>query len=212
MLIKCTMREGVTEAVIEGYRYTFRPDAAGNPLCSVTKEAHIKQLLDMGSHCYVEYHPPIPVEQMAAKDILAAPEGVYEEEKAQIRQDIADGEQIEAEKKEKAAQDPEARLKALEDKQAAEDPPAVAQSAAAGMAEAKIKTIINSFKTLDKKRFSGWLEANRDQIITMPEDVKIALAKKVKKNWPKLDPEIPGLDLEKYANSTDATNKGHRNK
>ena len=50
MLIKCTMREGITEADIEGYRYTFRPDAAGNPLCNVTKEGHIRQFLNMGPH------------------------------------------------------------------------------------------------------------------------------------------------------------------
>lgn len=213
MLIKCTMREGITEADIEGFRYTFRPDKDGNPICSVTKEGHIKQLLNMGPHCYIEFNPPIPVEQMAAKDILAAPDGIYEEEKAKIRQDIADGERLDAERAAQDKKTTEARLKALEDeKEKADEAPAVTQSAAASLAENRIEAIIKSFKTLSKERFGAWLEANTDQIGAMPEDVKIELAKKIKKNWPKLDPEIPGLDLEKYAKRTHATDKGHSNK
>jgi len=119
---------------------------------------------------------------------------------------------LEAEQAEKKAQDPEARLKKLEDKQ---DPPAekpvIKQSAAAGLAETRIREIINSFRTLSKKRFESWLENNRDQIKMMPIDVKAALAKKIIKTWPGKDPEIDGLNLEQYANSTDATDKGHSN-
>jgi uncharacterized membrane protein YheB (UPF0754 family) len=165
----------------------------------------------MGPHCYAEFHPPIPVEQMAAKDILAAPEGVYEAEKAKIRQDIADGERIDAQRAADKKTTTEARLKALEDEQK-EEKPDVTQSAAAGMAENRIEAIINSFKTLSKKLFGDWLEANNDQIGAMPEDVKVELAKKIKKNWPKLDPEIPGLDLKKYAKRTDTTHKRHSDK
>lgn len=209
MLIKCTMREGITEADIEGYRYTFRPDEAGNPLCSVTKEGHIKQLLNMGPHCYVEYLPKVPYEQMSAKDILALPDGEAEDHKLRIREDQERADAIEAEKKEKAAQTPEARLKKLEDKAAQETP--VKQSAAAGLAEKRITELINSFKTLSKKRFETWLENNRDQIGMMPIDVKAELAKKIMKVFPGLDPEIEGLNLEQYATSTDATNKGHSN-
>jgi hypothetical protein len=209
MLIKCTMREGITEADIEGYRYTFRPDEAGNPLCSVTKEGHIKQLLNMGPHCYVEYLPKVPYEQMSAKDIMALPDGEAEDHKLRIREEQDRADAIEAEKKEKAAQDPEARLKKLEDDKAA-DPP-IKQSAAANLAETRITELINSFRTLSKKRFESWIENNRDQIGMMPIDVKAALAKKVMKAFPGLDPEIPGLNLEQYATSTDATNKGHSN-
>jgi len=212
MLIKCTMREGITEADIEGYRYTFRPDAAGNPLCNVTKEGHIKQFLNMGPHCYVEYTPKIPYEQMSAAQIFELPDGEAEDHKARIREEQARADAIEAEQAKKKAQDPEARLKKLEDKQ---DPPAekpvIKQSAAAGLAETRIREIINSFRTLSKKRFESWLENNRDQIKMMPIDVKAALAKKIIKTWPGKDPEIDGLNLEQYANSTDATDKGHSN-
>jgi len=204
------MREGITEADIEGYRYTFRPDAAGNPLCNVTKEGHIKQLLNMGSHCYVEFKPKVPYEQMSAAEIFALPDGEAEDHKARIREEQARADAIEAEKKDKAAQDPEARIKALEDKQKDTTPP-VQQSAAANLAETRITEIINSFRTLSKKRFESWLENNRDQIKMMPIDVKAALAKKIIKTWPGKDPEIDGLNLEQYATSTDATNKGHSN-
>jgi len=210
MLLKCTMREGITEADIEGYRYTFRPDDSGNSICSITKESHIKVLLDMGPHCYQEFMPEKEIKDMSAKEIFALPEGVGEEEKKELRRQIAEAEQADkarAEAKEKA--DLEGRVKKLEK---ADEAPDVTHSAAAGLAESRIAEIIKSFKTLDKKRFGGWLESNRDQIGKMPEDVKIDLAKKIKKNWPKLDPEIPGLDLEKYGKpSTDTASKGHSN-
>jgi len=209
MLIKCTMREGITEADIEGYRYTFRPDAAGNALCNVTKEGHIKQFLNMGPHCYVEYKPKVPYEQMSAPEILALPDGEAEDHKARIKEEQARADAIEAEKADKAAQDPEARLKKLE--KAAEDPALVKQSAAANLAETRITELINSFRTLSKKRFESWIENNRDQIGMMPIDVKAALAKKIFKVFPGKDPEIEGLNLEQYATSADATNKGHSN-
>lgn len=213
MIIKCTMREGITEADIEGYRYTFRPDGAGNPLCSVTKESHIKQILDMGPHCYIEFHPPIPYSQMSAAEIMALPDGEAEDHKERIRLERERAAAIEDEKKKQAETTVDARLKKLEDNaDNGEDPdkekneaPAVSSSAAAGLAEARITEIINSFRTLSKKRFETWIENNRDQVTLMPEDVKIALAKKVVKTWPKKDPGIEGLDLEKYAPSTDAT-------
>lgn len=221
MLIKCTMREGITEADVEGYRYTFRPDNDGNPICSVTKESHIKILLDMGPRCYEEFSPPKPVEQMSAQEILSQPDGLYEDEKRRIRFEIAEAKRTEEIKQEEAdAKDPEKRLERLEEKVGirkkeeppVHEPPVVAQSSAAALAEAKITEIINSFKTLSKKRFRGWLDANHDQIGTMPEDVKVELAKKIKKNWPELDPEIPGLDLEKYGkSSTNTADKGHSN-
>jgi hypothetical protein len=209
MLIQCTMREGITEADIEGYRYTFRPDNQGNSICSVTKEGHIKELLNMGPHCYAEFKPAIPIEQMSADEILAQPEGLYEPEKATVRQQRADAAKEKAMKAAEPAQKPEEAKKA--EPETKEEKPTVTQSAAAGMAESRIEAIIKSFKTLNKERFGNWLEANHDTIATMPEDVKAELAKKVKKNWPKLDPEIPGLDLEKYAKRTDATHKGHSN-
>ena len=221
MLIKCTMREGITEADVEGYRYTFRPDKEGNPICSVTKESHIKIFLNMGSRCYEAFNPPKPVEQMSAKEFLSQPDGVYEEEKRRIRFEIAEAERTEAIKKAEAEKkDPEARLKKLEEKvgiRGKEDPIldkplVITQSAAAALAEKKIAEITNSFKTLSKKRFRGWLDANHDQIATMPEDVKFELAKKFIKNWPEMDPEIPGLDLEKYGKPSENTaNKGHSN-
>lgn len=205
MIIKCTMREGITEADIEGYRYTFKPDPNGEPICSVTKEGHIKQILDMGPHCYVEFKPPIPVEQMSAAEILAAPDGHYEVEKAQIIEDRArTAAAAEEQKAKEPAEDPEPK------KKEPEKAPEVTQSTGGQMAEARIKSIIQSFRSLDKKRFIGWLDANADQLATMPEDVKAELAKKIKKNWKK-DPKIPGLDLKKYATSTDATDKGHSN-
>jgi hypothetical protein len=213
MIIKCTMREGITEADIEGFRYTFRPDEAGNPLCSVTKEGHIKQLMLMGPHCYVEFKPNLPYEQMSADEIMALPDGQAEDHKIRIRDERARADAIEAEQAEKKAQDPEARLKKLEEKAAAgtgEDPP-TKQSAAANLAEERIRSIIQSFRTLSKKRFESWIDNNRDQIATMPEDVKAALAAKLIKHWPKSDPEIPGLNLEKYATSADDTDKGHSN-
>jgi len=216
MLIMCTMREGITEADIEGYRYTFKPDQNGNPIASVTKESHIKVLLNMGPHCYKEFRPEIPVEQMSADEILALPDGVCEEEKKEI---MRKRNEAELEKRQAAARAAAAPAKSKmpekkEEKEETEPEPApvVTQSAAAALAEAKIAEIINSFKTLSKKRFRGWLDANHDQIATMPEDVKIELAKKIKKNWPELDPEIPGLDLEKYGKpSTNTTDKGHSN-
>jgi hypothetical protein len=216
MIIKCTMREGITEADIEGYRYTFKPDPNGEPICSVTKEGHIKEILAMGPHCYVEFKPPIPVEQMSAKDILAAPEGHYEEEKAQIKEDQARADAQEAQRAEKAAQEPEAKQKDFEDriealeKEKDQEAPEVAQSTGGAMAESRIKAIIQSFRSLDKKRFTAWIDANIDQIPAMPEDVKAELAKKITKNWKK-DPKIPGLDLKKYARGTDTTDKGHSN-
>jgi len=211
MIIKCTMREGITEADIEGYRYTFRPDANGNPLCSVTKEGHVKEFLNMGRHCYVEWTPPIPVEQMSAKDILAAPEGVYEEQKAKIRQNIADGERLEIDAKAR-------REKLMAEKEKADgpgkkeedSPPAVTTSPAVALAEARIAEIINSFRTLTKKKFREWIEINRDLIPTMPEDVKAAIAKKILAKFPEEDPGITGLNLEKYA-SKDPADKGHSN-
>lgn len=217
MIIKCTMREGITEADIEGFRYTFRPDAAGNPLCSVTKEGHIQQLLRMGSHCYVQYVAKLPYEQMSAVEILALPDGEAEDHKARIREDQAKADKIDAQKAADAAKSPEARqsefedrIEAVERKQAAEAP-AVTTSAAADLAETRIRELIQSFKTLSKKRFESWIENNRDQVAAMPADVKVELAKKINKYWPDKDPDIPGLDLEKYATSTDATNKGHSN-
>ena len=213
MLIKCTMREGITEADVEGYRYTFRPDAAGNPLCNVTKEGHIKVFLNMGPNCYVEYKPKIPYEQMSAAEIMALPDGEAEDHKARLKLEQERADAIEAQKAEKAAKTPEARLKKLEDKAAAEEdsPPAVKQSAAANLAEKRITELINSFKTLSKKRFETWIENNRDQIGMMPIDVKAEIAKKIMKVFPGLDPEIEGLNLEQYATSADATDKGHSN-
>lgn len=216
MIIKCTMREGITEADIEGYRYIFKPDPNGEPLCSVTKEGHIKEILAMGPHCYVEFKPPVPVEQMSAAEILAAPEGHYEEEKAQIKDDQARAAAIEEQQAADKAKEPDAKEQESEDRiselEKADPAPKVAQSSGGQMAEARIKSIIQSFRSLDKKRFIGWLDANADQLATMPEDVKAELAKKIKKNWKK-DPKIPGLDLKKYGTtSTDATDKRHSNK
>jgi len=211
MIIKCTMREGITEADIEGYRYTFRPDSNGNPLCSVTKEGHIKELLNMGPHCYVEWAPPLPVEQMSAKDILAAPDGVYEDEKEQIRQDQANAKQLEADAEQRRERQMAEKEKA-DGTGKAEDPPElkINTSPAVALAEAKIAEIINSFKTLTVPKFKEWIEINRDLIPTMPEDVKAAIAKKILKKFKGQDPDIPGLDLEKYV-STDPTDKGHSN-
>ena len=211
MIIKCTMREGVTEADIEGYRYTFRPDANGNPLCSVTKEGHIMELLRMGPHCYVEYKPEVPVEQMSAEEILSAPDGVYEEEKTAIRearkQSAADAEKVmEDRKKKKTVQDKKEKQE-IKDR---EQPPAVSTSPAVALAEARIKELINSFKPLTTPKFKEWIDINRDLIPTMPEDVKAALAKKILAKFPDEDPDIPGLSLEKYA-SKDPANKGHSN-
>jgi len=204
------MREGITEADIEGYRYVFRPDQKGNPLCSVTKEGHIKELLSMGTRCYVEYKPPIPVEQMSAKDILAAPEGVYEDEKRQIRQDIADGKRLEEQAQKRRKKLVAEKEKADGGKNEEEPAPAVSTSPAVALAEARIAEIINSFRTLTKPKFREWIEINRDLIPTMPEDVKAALAKKILAKFPTQDPEIAGLNLEKYA-SKDPADKGHSN-
>jgi hypothetical protein len=71
--------------------------------------------------------------------------------------------------------------------------------------------LIGSFQKLSKPKFREWIEINRDAIGTMPPDVKAAVAKKILAKFKDQDPEIDGLDLEKYAKSTDATNKGHRN-
>ena len=211
MIIKCTMREGVTEADIEGYRYTFRPDSEGNPLCSVTKEGHIKEFMNMGPHCYVEWTPPVPVAQMSAKDILAAPDGVYEEEKNQIRRDQADAGRLEDEANERRKKQIAIKERA-DGTGKAEDSPElqIKTSPAAALAEARIKELINSFKPLTNPKFKEWIEINRDLIPTMPEDVKAALAKKILAKFPGEDPEITGLDLEKYA-SKDPADKGHSN-
>lgn len=201
MIIKCTMREGVTEADIEGHRYTFKLDADGNPLCSVTKEGHIKQLLAMGPHCYIEFTPPKPIEQMSAAEILALPDGEAEEEKARIKQEIERGAEIDAENAEKAKKaSTEARLTELEKEKEA-DAAALARvqstSPAANLAEARIAEIIKSFKTLSKDRFKSWIDMNRDQIPTMPPDVRDAIAKKFAKAWPGDDPEIEGVEIPK---------------
>lgn len=213
MLIKCTMREGITEAAVEGYRYTFRPDGEGNPICSITKQSHIDILLGMGPHCYVVFSPEKNIKDMNAKEIFALPDGVGEEEKKELRRQIAEAEKADKQRAEaQKKKDLEGRIEKLEKGQREEMPPDVTHSAAAGLAETRIAEIIKSFKTLGKDRFESWLEANHDQIAAMPPDVKIELAKKIKKNWPDKDPEIPGLDLEKYGKpSTDTTGKGHSN-
>jgi hypothetical protein len=210
----------------EGVRYIFTKNAIGNAVCFVGNGAHVRRLLKMGPGAYAEYVVPKELQsgQPGAEPVPLG--GKPERRDPEAREPLPDalsvdealtsGGQVESAPVDAApikveadgfeADGPEVATGALNPTAAEGVAKAAAEDAGKELEDTAevqwtpeaVKIKINEFQGLNKPNFKSFVDANHGAIMEWPKSVRSAVAKKLFKNFPDLDPGIEGFVINDY--------------
>lgn len=187
MFIECLIKKWDESDVFvdfEGVRYIFTKNALGHAVCYVGNQLHARRLLAMGDTSYREYTPPEGFGQV--HQVGATPVHIGQNQPGRpptpneplpdamtVDQSLTDGGQVEKETTDPAPSE-------------------------VTWADEAIETKIKEFKFLAPDNFKAYIDDNRGNIMGWPVEVRSAIAKKLDKNFPDLDPDIEGFKIDDY--------------